>query len=46
MADADTLAHIIREPSKTFATSVCALEASSRWAVTGMCNLGHQYATR
>ncbi|KAL6712951.1 hypothetical protein ACLMJK_009506 [Lecanora helva] len=28
-------AHIIREPSKSFARSVCALEARKRWAVTG-----------
>lgn len=29
------LAHIIREPSKSFAKSVCALQAECRWAVTG-----------
>lgn len=28
-------AHIIREPSKSFAKSVCALQAECRWAVTG-----------
>ncbi|MCJ1463034.1 alpha-1,6-mannosyltransferase [Pseudocyphellaria aurata] len=28
-------AHIIREPSKSFAKSVCALQAERRWAVTG-----------
>lgn len=28
-------AHIIRQPSKSFAKSVCALQASCRWAVTG-----------
>ncbi|KAL8693513.1 MAG: hypothetical protein Q9218_001670 [Villophora microphyllina] len=28
-------AHIAREPSKTFANSVCALHADRRWAVTG-----------
>ncbi|MCJ1358757.1 MAG: hypothetical protein MMC33_008757 [Icmadophila ericetorum] len=28
-------AHIIREPSKSFAKSVCALEAERRWVVTG-----------
>lgn len=28
-------AHIIREPSKSFAKSVCALQADCRWAVTG-----------
>ena len=28
-------AHIARQPSKTFAKSVCALEAQRRWAVTG-----------
>ena len=31
----DFLAHIIREPSKSFAKSVCALEAERRWAVSG-----------
>lgn len=29
------VAHIIREPSKSFAKSVCALQADRRWAVTG-----------
>ena len=29
------LAHIIREPAKSFAQSVCALQADRRWAVTG-----------
>ena len=29
------LAHIIRAPDKSFAKSVCALQAESRWAVTG-----------
>ncbi len=29
------LAHIIREPSKAFAKSVCCLKAEKRWAVTG-----------
>ena len=29
------LAHIIREPSKSFAKSVCSLQAEKRWAVTG-----------
>lgn len=29
------LAHIIREPSRSFAKSVCALDARKRWAVTG-----------
>lgn len=28
-------AHVIREPSKSFAKSVCALKAKNRWAVTG-----------
>ena len=28
-------AHIIREPSKSFARSVCCLKAEKRWAVTG-----------
>lgn len=28
-------AHVIREPSKSFAKSVCALKARNRWAVTG-----------
>lgn len=28
-------AHIIREPTKSFAKSVCALQAECRWAVTG-----------
>lgn len=28
-------AHIIREPSKSFAKSTCALQADRRWAVTG-----------
>lgn len=28
-------AHIIREPSKSFAKSVCALQAERRWTVTG-----------
>lgn len=28
-------AHVIREPSKTFAKSVCALQADRKWAVTG-----------
>ena len=32
---ADILAHIIREPSKSFAKSVCGLQADRRWAVTG-----------
>ena len=32
---ADIIAHIIREPSKSFAKSVCALKADKRWAVTG-----------
>lgn len=30
----DLEAHIIREPSKSFAKSVCALQAEKRWAVT------------
>ena len=30
-----SVAHIIREPSKSFAKSVCALQAERRWAVTG-----------
>ena len=29
------VAHIIREPSKSFAKSICALQADRRWAVTG-----------
>lgn len=29
------LAHVIREPSKSFAKSVCCLKAEKRWAVTG-----------
>ncbi len=29
------VAHIAREPSKTFARSVCALRADRKWAVTG-----------
>lgn len=29
------LAHIIREPTKSFAKSVCALQAERRWGVTG-----------
>lgn len=29
------VAHIIREPSKSFAKSTCALQAERRWAVTG-----------
>ena len=29
------LAHIIREPSKSFAKSVCCLKSEKRWAVTG-----------
>ena len=29
------LAHVIREPSKSFAKSICALQAERRWAVTG-----------
>ena len=29
------LAHMIREPTKSFAKSVCALQADCRWAVTG-----------
>lgn len=29
------LAHIIREPSKSFAKSTYALQAERRWAVTG-----------
>ena len=33
--DSNEVAHIIREPSKSFAKSVCALEADRRWAVTG-----------
>ena len=32
---ANLLAHIIREPSRTFAKSVCALEAERRWGVSG-----------
>ena len=32
---AEHLAHIIREPSKSFAKSVCALQTDRRWAVTG-----------
>lgn len=28
-------AHVIREPSKSFARSVCALNAENRWSVTG-----------
>ena len=28
-------AHIVREPSKSFAKSVCSLQAEKRWAVTG-----------
>ena len=31
---ADVVAHIIREPSKSFAKSTCALQAERRWAVT------------
>ena len=31
----DVAAHIIREPSRSFAQSVCALQAERRWAVTG-----------
>ena len=29
------VAHTIREPSKSFAKSICALQADRRWAVTG-----------
>lgn len=29
------IAHIIREPTKSFAKSTCALQAERRWAVTG-----------
>lgn len=32
---ANVVAHIIREPSKSFAKSTCALKADRRWAVTG-----------
>ena len=32
---ANSKAHIIREPSKSFAKSVCALKAERRWAVRG-----------
>ena len=35
MTLADPLAHIIREPRKSFAKSVCALQATRRWCVTG-----------
>ena len=31
---ANVVAHIIREPSKSFAKSTCALQAERRWAVT------------
>ena len=34
-SDADVSAHIIREPSKSFAKSTYALQADRRWAVTG-----------
>ena len=36
---ADKIAHIIREPSKSFAKSTCALQAERRWAVTGTSTL-------
>lgn len=32
---ANEIAHIIREPSKSLAKSVCELDAEMRWAVTG-----------
>lgn len=32
---ADMVAHIIREPTKSFAKSICALQAERRWSVTG-----------
>lgn len=32
---ANRSAHIIREPTKSYAKSVCALQAECRWAVTG-----------
>src|SRR5947199_9738331 len=35
MTLADPLAHIIREPAKSFAMSVCALRATRRCCVTG-----------
>ena len=42
---ADMIAHIIREPSKSFAKSTCALQAERRWTVTGMCNFSSSFSS-